>query len=187
MLPVVFALCSGSNPSSRSDGDGRSWDGAGLGLFSPRLGRVEFWAGAVGGKGHGGPKFLGRCRGGARAIAAVKSLLLKFWDQIPTGIQIPGGDSSPLGVSCLRWVFPVSSGLGLVLFWTMEVFGAPKHHPTLRLGSCPIPGAFGIPVPFFLQFHGVWRPLVSPPQHNSVFIPLLAAHREHKSHKSHPQ
>lgn len=134
-----------------------------MGLFSPRLGRVEFWAGAVGGRGHGGPKFLGRCRGGARAIAAVKSLLLKFWDQIPTGIQIPGGDSSPLGVSCLRWVFPVSSGLGLVLFWIMEVFGASEHCPTLRLGSCPIPGAFGIPVPFFLQFHGVWRPLISPP------------------------
>lgn len=48
MLPVNFALCSGSNPNSRSDGDGRSWDDAGLGLFSPKLGKVEFWAGAVG-------------------------------------------------------------------------------------------------------------------------------------------
>lgn len=169
MLPVVFALCSGSNPSSRSDGDGRSWDGAGLGLFSPKLGRVEFWAGAVGGKGHGGPKFLGRCRGGARAIAAVTSLLLKFWDQIPTGIQIPGGDSSPLGVPASAGFFPLVPGWVWCFFGPWKGLEHPNTVPPSGWIRVPSLGLLGSLSHFSYNSMGSGDPSYPPPARFRVY------------------
>lgn len=111
----------------------------------------------MGGKGRGGPKFLGRSRGRSGGITSLMcpSSGIKF--------QIPDRDSSPLGVSCIRWAFPACSALGLVLF-----FGPWRglEHPK------PIPGCrriFGISVPFFLQLHRAWRPSLNPP----TVIPCL--------------
>lgn len=173
MLPVIFALCSRSNPSSRLDGDRKNWDDAVLGLAA--LGKVEFRAGAVGRVMVAPDSLEARlgwswgCSGG---IAAVTSLVPKFWEQIPARIQIPGRDSSALGVSCLRRAFPVSSALGLVLFRALEGLGASKHRPTLRLDSCP--RIFGISVPFFLQLHRAGDPSY-PPQHNSIIYPTAGS------------
>lgn len=111
------------------------------------------WGGGISGrscgKGRGGPKFQ------------------------------PESKFPPLGVSCLCWAFSVRPGLGLVLFGTMEGFGASKT----RLDFCPIPEyfrIFGISVPFPTT---PWGLETSPSK-----IPCLShCWQLHKSHKSQPK
>lgn len=88
------------------------------------------------------------------------------------------------------WRFPVSAGLfPLVLGWIWCFFGPWRglEHPNTvpRSGWICLPslGAAGFLGSLSTPPWGPGDPSY-PPQHDSVFIPLLAAPREHDSHKS---
>lgn len=138
-----------------------------LGSLSPRLaalGKVEFRAGAVGILWPQIPWKRGR--DGAGAIAAVTSLVLKFWEQIPARIQT---------LSVLGWVWGFFLEFGGV--W---IIPTPSHAP---IGFDPwVLWDFWDLCPIFTA---PWGP--GDPSAPFRVYPTAGSSKSQKSQKSHPK